>query len=166
MVAKVIASRDTLGMNRQVFFVSMGGFDTHDDQVINQPALYAQLSQALNSFNSQLNELGIADSVTTFTQSEFGRTLTSNGDGTDHGWGNHQIVMGGAVNGGDIYGTVPSFEIGSDDDYRSGRIIPTTSIEQYVSSMLNWYGLDNQQMDIVLPNMGSFDANTINLMSA
>lgn len=165
MVAKVIASREALGMNRQVFFVSMGGFDTHDDQVIRQPALYAQLSEALNSFNNQLTELGVNDKVTTFTQSEFGRTLTSNGDGTDHGWGNHQIVMGNAVRGGDIYGTVPDFAIGSDDDYRSGRIIPTTSIEQYASSMLNWFGLDSDQMAKVLPNLTNFDANQISLMN-
>jgi len=165
MVAKVIASRETLGMQRQVFFVSMGGFDTHDDQLTRQPALYVQLSEALNSFNNQLTELGVNDKVTTFTQSEFGRTLTSNGDGTDHGWGNHQIVMGNAVRGGDIYGTMPDFAIGSDDDYRSGRIIPTTSIEQYASSMLNWFGLDSNQLASVLPNLNNFDANQINLMN-
>ncbi|MBT8140783.1 MAG: DUF1501 domain-containing protein [Gammaproteobacteria bacterium] len=165
MVANMIAARDTLGMSRQVFFVEMGGFDTHDDHNQDQPNLFGTLADSLKAFYYALTEVGAASDVTTFTASEFGRTLTSNGDGTDHGWGNHQLVIGDAVRGGDIYGTMPSLEIGGvDDSGKRGRIIPTTSVEQYVHSMLNWYGLDNNQIQTVLPNHGAFDMHKINLM--
>ncbi len=165
MVANMIAAREGLGMNRQVFFVGMGGFDTHDTQNVDQAALFGMLTNTLKAFNDAMIEVGAHNEVTTFTASEFGRTLTSNGDGTDHGWGNHQLVMGGAVKGGDIYGTMPSLEIGGvDDSGDRGRIIPTTSIEQYVQSMLQWYGLDAGQISAVLPNASAFDMNAINLM--
>ena len=164
-VANMIAARDALGMSRQIFFVEMGGFDTHDDQNQDQPNLFNMLSNSLKSFYDALTEIGANSEVTTFTASEFGRTLTSNGDGTDHAWGNHQLVIGDAVRGGDIYGTMPSLVVGGADDYKSrGRIIPTTSVEQYVQSMLNWYGLNPTQIQTVLPNYSAFDMNKINLM--
>lgn len=164
-IANMIATRDTFGMHRQVFFVDMGGFDTHDDQNQNQPNLFNTLSSALRAFYDALTEIGAASAVTTFTASEFGRTLTSNGDGTDHGWGSHNLVIGGAVRGGDIYGTMPSLALDGPDDYRNnGRIIPTTSVEQYVHSMLPWYGLDATQIATVLPNLGAFNANAVNFM--
>lgn len=164
-VANMIAARDSLGMHRQVFFVEMGGFDTHDDHNADQPDLFAMLSNSLKAFYDALVEVGASSDVTTFTSSEFGRTLTSNGDGTDHGWGNHQLVMGDAVRGGDIYGSMPSLAIGGVDDYGDrGRIIPTTSVEQYVHSLLQWYSLDANQIATVLPNLGAFDANAVNLM--
>lgn len=166
MVANMIAARESLGMHRQVFFVEMNGFDTHDDHVADQANLFTTLSNSLKAFYDALVEIGASSEVTTFTSSEFGRTLSSNGDGTDHGWGNHQLIMGDAVRGGDIYGTMPSLEIGGVDDYSNnrGRIIPSTSIEQYANSMLQWYGLDATQRKTVLPNHAAFDMNKINLM--
>lgn len=165
MVANMIAARDALGMQRQVFFVEMGGFDTHDDHNQDQPNLFSMLSNSLSAFYDALVEVGANSDVTTFTASEFGRTLTSNGDGTDHGWGNHQIVMGDSVRGSNIYGTMPSLEIGGVDDHGNrGRIIPSTSVEQYANSMLQWYGLDAGQIQTVLPNHAVFDMNKINLM--
>ena len=167
MVAKLIAVREQLGMQRQVFYVAMGGFDTHDDQNTRQPALLTQISQALQYFNDVTTELGVVDQVTTFTSSEFGRTLTSNGDGTDHAWGNHQMVMGGAVNGGEIYGTMPSLEIGGPDDVRDdGRIIPTMSIEQYANPLLKWFGLSDSQIQTVIPNLSAFDANAVDFFGS
>ncbi len=165
MVARMIAIREQLGMTRQVFYVAMGGFDTHDDQNSRQPALLQQISQAMKYFYDVTVELGVADAVTSFTSSEFGRTLTSNGDGTDHAWGNHQLVMGGSVLGGDIYGTMPSLEIGGVDDYRSdGRIIPTTSVEQYAKPILDWFNMEPSQISTIIPNLGAFNANAINFM--
>ncbi|WP_251358998.1 DUF1501 domain-containing protein [Kangiella sp. TOML190] len=165
MVGRMIAIREQLGMTRQVFYVAMGGFDTHDDQLQNQPALLQQISQALKYFYDLTVELGVENSVTSFTSSEFGRTLTSNGDGTDHAWGNHQLMMGGSVRGGDIYGTMPSLEIGGIDDYRDdGRIIPTSSVEQYAKPILDWYGMDANQLATILPNLSAFDANALDFM--
>jgi uncharacterized protein (DUF1501 family) len=164
-VANMIAARDALGMSRQIFFVEMGGFDTHDNQNRDQPLLFNTLSQSLKAFYDALVEVGASSEVTTFTASEFGRTLSSNGDGTDHAWGNHQLVIGDAVRGGDIYGAMPSLAIGGVDDYKSrGRIIPTSSVEQYVQSMLSWYGLTPTQIQTVLPNHAAFDLSKINLM--
>lgn len=166
MIAKLIAIREQLGMHRQVFYVGLGGFDTHDNQNTRQPALMTQISQAMKYFHDLTVELNVADKVTSFTSSEFGRTLTSNGDGTDHAWGNHQFVMGGAVNGGEIYGTMPSLEIGGPDDYRKdGRIIPTTSVEQYANPILQWFGMSDNQIATVLPNLTAFDANALDFMA-
>ncbi len=164
-VANMIGSREALGMHRQVFFVEMGGFDTHDTQNRDQAELFNMLSTSLKAFYDALTEIGVAGDVTTFTASEFGRTLTSNGDGTDHGWGSNHLVIGDAVRGGDMYGAMPSLAIeGADDSGRRGRIIPTTSVEQYVHSMLQWYGLDSTQINTVLPNAGAFNINAVNLM--
>lgn len=165
MVAKMIAVRNQLGMQRQVFYVAMGGFDTHDDQLQHQPALLQQISQAMKYFYDLTIELGVENSVTSFTSSEFGRTLTSNGDGTDHAWGNHQFVMGGAVNGGDIYGTMPSLEIDGPDDYNDdGRIIPTTSVEQFAKPILDWFGMTESQIATVIPNLSAFNGDAIDFM--
>lgn len=164
-VAKIISVREPLGMQRQVFYVSLGGFDTHDDQNVRQPALYTQISQAMNYFNQVLGELNLQEQVTSFTSSEFGRTLTSNGDGTDHAWGNHQLVMGGALNGGDIFGTFPSLKLGGPDDVRNdGRIIPTSSIEQYANPILQWFGMTETQIATILPNLSSFNPNALGFM--
>jgi uncharacterized protein (DUF1501 family) len=161
MVAKLIAVRSDLAVSRQVFFVSAGGFDTHDDQVDDQPVLLGDLSASLKAFQDALVELGVADGVVTFTQSDFGRTLTSNGDGTDHGWGGHQLVIGGRVLGQRIYGTMPRLEIGGADDTSGGRIIPTTSVDQYVATLVRWFGLDETRIDAIAPNLRNFGTRSL-----
>ncbi len=164
MVARMIAARDTLGMNRQLFFVGIGDYDTHGDQLNRHPQLLRELSQSLSAFYSALQELGVENQVTTFTASDFGRTLTSNGDGTDHGWGGHQLVMGGAVNGREIYGTMPDLAIGSNDDIGEGRIIPTTAMDQYAATLARWYGLSSSEVGDIFVNLGNFDTDDLGFM--
>jgi uncharacterized protein (DUF1501 family) len=156
MVANLIAVRDALQVSRQVFFVSTGGFDTHDDQLDDHPALLGDVSASLQALQAALVELGVADKVIAFTQSDFGRTLTSNGDGTDHGWGGHQLVVGGSVLGQRIYGTMPRLEIGGADDTTGGRIIPTTAVDQYAATLARWFGVADAQIDAVAPNARNF----------
>jgi uncharacterized protein (DUF1501 family) len=156
--ARAIAARDALGVKRQVFLVAATGFDTHDDQNRVQPTLLGGLSAALGAFDAALTELGVADRVVTFTQSDFGRTLTSNGDGTDHGWGAHQLVMGGPVRGRAFHGAMPSLEIGGPDDIGGGRIVPTQSVDQYAATLARWFGLDEAAIDRVAPGLGAFPA--------
>jgi len=156
-VANLIAARDQTGMKRQTFFIGIGDYDTHGDQVNRHPALMAELNHALSSFYNATVELGVSDKVTTFTASDFGRTLTSNGDGTDHGWGSHHMVIGDAVNGGNIFGTLPELAIGSIDDIGEGRIIPTTAMDQYAATLANWYGLSASQIAETFPNLGNFN---------
>jgi uncharacterized protein (DUF1501 family) len=155
-VAQMIAVRDELQMDRQIFFVATGGFDTHDDQVQNQPGLLGGVSDAVKSFYDATVELGISDGVTTFTSSDFGRTLTSNGDGTDHGWGGISFVTGGAVAGRDMYGIYPDLALGSDDDVGGGRMIPTTSADQYAATLARWFGVEPVDIAAVAPNIGNF----------
>jgi uncharacterized protein (DUF1501 family) len=152
----MIAVRDELQMDRQIFFVATGGFDTHDDQVQNQPGLLGGVSDAVKSFYDATVELGISDGVTTFTSSDFGRTLTSNGDGTDHGWGGISFVTGGAVAGRDMYGIYPDLALGSDDDVGGGRMIPTTSADQYAATLARWFGVEPVDIAAVAPNIGNF----------
>lgn len=155
-VAKLIASRDQLQMQRQVFFVATGGFDSHDNQEQDQPGLLANVSESIAAFYNATVELGISDSVTTFTQSDFGRTLTSNGDGTDHAWGGNQLLVGGSIVGQDIYGTYPLLQIGGLDDVGGGRMIPTTSADQYAATLAKWFGIPDVDLDIVAPNIDNF----------
>lgn len=164
MVARLLAVRDQIGLPRQVFYVSLGGFDTHDNQNALQPDLFRQLAEALQAFWRATEALGMADQVTSFTASDFGRTLTSNGDGTDHGWGSHHLVMGGAVRGGDIYGQMPDLRIDGDDDTRGGRLIPTLSADQYVATLAHWFGLDDSELDTLLPNLGNFTQRDLGFM--
>jgi len=163
-VARLISVRDTFAMQRQVFFVGIGGFDSHDDQVMNQPALLGGVSEAMTAFYNATVELGIADSVTSFTQSDFGRTLTSNGDGTDHAWGGNQLIIGDAVFGRDIYGTFPSLELDGADDVGGGRLIPTTSADQYAATLANWFGIPDQDLDIVAPSIDNFALRDLGFM--
>lgn len=166
MVAKMISVQESLNQPRQVFFVSMGGFDTHDAQATVHPKLLTQLSNALFSFNSELEVLGVSDKVTSFTMSEFGRTLTSNGDGTDHGWGGHQIVMGGAVQGGSIYGQLPAnLSLNSEQDLGDGRIIPSIAVDQYAATLAKWFGLSTNEIAAIFPNLERFDNHDLNFMS-
>lgn len=163
-VAKLIGNKDALAMQRQIFFVGIGGFDSHDDQNQNQPGLLGGVSESMSAFYAATAELNMADSVTAFTQSDFGRTLTSNGDGTDHAWGGNQIVIGGAVNGQDVYGNYPVLEIGGIDDVGGGRMIPTTSADQFAATLANWFGIPDADLDIVAPNIDNFVQRDLGFM--
>ena len=163
MVARLIAASPALGLKRQVFFVQLGGWDTHAAQLSDadptsgtHAGLLAQISQAVNAFYNATIELGIANQVTLFTASDFGRTYRSNGDGSDHGWGNHQFMVGGAVKGGDIYGKMPTLTIGGPDDTGLGRWIPTTSVDEYAATLATWFGVSATDLPTVLPNIGRF----------
>lgn len=156
MVAKLIAARTNLSMQRQIFFCSVGGYDTHGDQLTGQGNLFTELSQALNAFYSATNELGVAQQVTTFTASDFGRTYPTNGSGSDHGWGSHQFVLGGAVQGGRLFGTFPTLAVNGPDDTGQGRWIPTTSVDEFSATLATWFGVSASQLSTVLPNIGRF----------
>ena len=169
-VAYLIAARDELQMQRQVFFVAAGGFDTHDDQEDLQPGLLGGVSDAIASFYAALAEIdngsggGMGDAVTTFTQSDFGRTLTSNGDGSDHAWGGNQLVVGGAVNGAQLYGNYPALQIGGPEDVGGGRFIPSTSADQYAATLAKWFGIDDLELDMVAPNLSNFAQRDLGFM--
>lgn len=161
-VARLIKNREALGMERQIFFVQMGGWDTHRIQQQLFPRLLRELDDALASFSTALDDLDVADSVTTFTASDFGRTLTANGDGTDHGWGGNAFVLGGAVAAGN-YGTVPNYstrnnpdDVSDSDDDFAGRLIPTTSVSQYGATLARWMGLDGTELDTAFPDLTNF----------
>ena len=160
-VAETISLRNALLVNRQVFFVALGGFDTHADQVQDLPSLHSELDGAVSAFYQSLVEMGVENDVTLFTASDFGRTLAINGDGTDHGWGNHHFVIGGAVNGGQIYGQIPPYDFGHDQDAGSGRLIPTTSVEEYAAVFGRWFGLNDSELRTALPNLDSFSASPL-----
>lgn len=169
MVARLIAARDLLGTKRQVFFVSMGGFDTHGGLAQTHGQLMQELSDALTGFYqvtgdaSVMGAGGVANQVTAFTASEFGRTLTSNGDGSDHGWGGHHLVVGGAVNGGRFYGEAPPVSVGDDPDnpldqwhVGQGRLLPRTSVDQYAGTLAKWFGVSDAELASILPNLRNF----------
>jgi uncharacterized protein (DUF1501 family) len=155
-VARIIGGKSALGVSRQIFFVQFGGFDTHDNQAPQHAKLLTQLGSALEYFDSVMTTAGMSDSVTTFTASDFGRTLTANSDGTDHGWGSHHVVVGGAVQGGDMYGTYPVIGSNQTNDMGAGRLIPTTSVEQYAGTLARWMGLSDGQIKTVFPNFANF----------
>ncbi len=155
-VAQLIAVRDTLQMQRQVFFVATGGFDSHDDQIQNQPDLLGGVSSAMAAFYDATVEIGVSSMVTSFTQSDFGRTLTSNGDGTDHAWGGNQLVIGDAVAGRELYGSYPLLQLDGPDDVGGGRIIPTTSADQYAATLSRWFGIPDADLATVAPNIDNF----------
>jgi uncharacterized protein (DUF1501 family) len=155
-IARIIGARDALGATRQTFFVTVGGWDHHDDVLENQAAMLPGVSAALQEFRSALVELDVFNEVTTFTTSDFGRTLTSNGKGSDHGWGGHQIVMGGAVNGGQMYGEYPVLAVDNPLDVGRGVYAPTTSVDEYFAELALWFGVGPEDLDQVLPNVGTF----------
>lgn len=157
-VARVIGARDALGATRQTFFVTVGGWDHHDDVIDNQARMLPMVSAGLASFRDALVELGVFDEVTTFTTSDFGRTLTSNGKGSDHGWGGHHIVMGGAVDGGNIVGDYPILSATSPLDVGRGVYAPTTSVDEYFAELALWFGVPVSELDQVLPNVRNFYA--------
>lgn len=155
-IARVIAGRHMIGQSRQTFFVNLGGWDHHDGVLDYQSTMLPIVSRALNEFRSALSELGEFDNVVTFTISDFGRTLTSNGKGSDHGWGGHHMVMGGPVRGGSFYGTYPELSESSPLDVGRGIYIPTTAVEQYFAELALWFGVAPGNLDEVLPAVRNF----------
>ena len=167
VIAKLIAARSTLGMRRQIFFCSVGGYDTHDYELASQANLLTELSQCMNAFYRATQELNVADRVTLFTASDFGRTFQSNGSGADHAWGSHALVMGDSVKGGDIYGSYPTLVINGPDDVGDGRWVPTTSVDEYSSTLAKWFGVSSQSdLTAVLPNIGRFTKPDLGFMNA
>lgn len=164
-VARTIEIRDTLGVRRQVFFVAIGGFDTHDTQANDLPGRHMQISDAIMAFRNAMIERNIWQDVTLFTASDFGRTTIDNGDGTDHGWGAHHFVVGGSVAGGNVYGDLPAPDLTSEFYTPSrGRLIPTLSVEQYAATLGRWFGLDDAELANALPNLSRFGASDLGFM--
>jgi uncharacterized protein (DUF1501 family) len=165
-VARIIEARSVLGASRQIFFVSLGGFDTHNDQLNRQSKLLADVSASLAAFHAATVQLGVDSQVTAFTLSDFARTLQpASGGGSDHAWGNHQLVVGGAVRGRQTYGTFPTLALGGPDDFSSeGRWIPTTSTDQYAATLARWFGVAPGDLASILPNLGRFPAGDLGFL--
>jgi uncharacterized protein (DUF1501 family) len=163
IVARMIAVSSQLGAKRQVFFVSIGGFDMHDLLVAQHGPLMGKVADAMKAFYDTTAALGVADKVTSFTASDFGRTLQSNDDGSDHGWGSHHFVVGGAVNGQKTYGIAPAIGNNTNDDVGQGRLLPTLSVDQYAATLANWFGVSAGDMPTVLPNIGNYNRSAWNL---
>ena len=156
MAAKIIAYRSTLGMTRQIFFIDYGGWDHHDELVNNQQAMYTEVDNALHQFPSAMTQLGTSDCVSTFTISEFARTLTSNGNGTDHAWGANVLTLGGPVIGKKILGQYPNLTLNGSLDVGGGVFIPTTSADQYFAELALWFGVPASSLLDLYPNLGNF----------
>ncbi len=165
-IARILSVRSALGMKRQIFFASLNGFDTHTDELATQQTLLTEVSQALGAFYAATVELGIADAVTTFTLSDFGRTFEpASGGGTDHAWGSHHFIVGGAVKGGDFYGTYPTLALaGPDDASFEGRWIPTTAVDEYGATLAQWFGVSGAGLSSVFPNLGRFASGGLGFM--
>lgn len=165
-VARIIKVRSTLGLSRQIFFCNIDGFDTHGGQLSIQDNLLSQLSKAVGAFYQATQELGVDQNVTTFTASEFGRTLTPNGSGgTDHAWGNHHFVIGSAVKGGQFFGQFPSLALGSNYDATGrGCLIPTTSVDQYGGNLAQWFGVGAGNLNSIFPNIGNFSTTNLGIL--
>jgi uncharacterized protein (DUF1501 family) len=165
IVARLLAVKDEFEVNRQIFYITTGGFDTHDTQNQDQPDLLQDLGDCMQAFQTAMAEIGLENQVTSFTQSDFGRTLSSNGDGTDHGWGAHQLVAGGAVMGRQIYGTMPVLEIDGPDDVAGGRIIPTQSADQYAATLATWFGVPESALNEIAPSLPAFNLRNLGFMT-
>lgn len=165
-VAQTINVKNSLNVGRQVFFVSLGGFDTHSNQVTALANRHTQYAAAIAAFYESLVEMGAENDVTLFTASEFGRSLVENGDGTDHGWGGHHFVVGGGVTGNKIYGNIPPYAQGHDYDAGNGRTIPQVSVEQYAATLGKWFGLNNSELLSALPALANFTEKDLGFMSA
>lgn len=164
--ARLIAARQALGVKRQAFFCSLGGFDTHgEDQLRDQGENLAEVSAAMAAFYNATVELGVANQVTAFTESDFGRDLPANGNrGSDHGWGSHHLIVGGAVNGAKLYGKFPTLVVGGPDDSGGGRWIPTTAVDEYAATFARWFGVTNNELPALFPNIGRF-ANNLSFLA-
>jgi uncharacterized protein (DUF1501 family) len=165
MVARLIGSRAALAQRRQVFFVQTGGWDFHDNLVADQNSRLGELAAAMAAFQTALGELGVEQQVTTFTASDFGRALQHNGRGSDHGWGAHHFVMGGAVRGNRLYGSFPTVSLGGPEDAGQGRLIPTTSVDEYAATLGRWFGVPTSNLGIVVPNLGRFARPDLGFMA-
>jgi uncharacterized protein (DUF1501 family) len=163
MVARTIKARSGLGAKRQVFFVSLGGFDLHDFLPQKHPLLLQQVNDAMTQFYAATVELGVQNQVTTFTASDFGRTAISNGDGSDHGWGSHHFVMGGAVKGRTLYGTPPVLANNGPDDVGQGRLLPSTSVDQLAATLATWFGVSATDLPLVVPSIGNYSQKNLGL---
>ena len=161
-VARMISTASATSTKRQVFFVSIGGFDTHDGLAAIHPGLLATVATAMAAFYQSTVELGVASQVTTFTASDFGRTLTAD-DGSDHGWGSMHFMLGGAVNGGRYYGTPPVVANGGPDDVGQGRLLPSTGVDQYAATLGKWFGISDTDLLTVLPNLANYNVGQRNL---
>ncbi len=166
VVAKLISERNRVGVKRQVFMVAMGGFDHHGGLKGGHEAKLKQLDAALEKFYNSTVELGVRESVTTFTASDFGRTLNTNGDGSEHGWGGHHFVIGGAVNGGKFFGTAPHMSVNTDDQVGRGRLLPSTSVDEYAATLARWFGVDETALDSVAPNLNRFATRDLGFMKS
>ena len=163
-ITRLIQIGKNRGLKRQIFFVTQGGYDTHGNQTSTHSKNLRALSLALDSFDKALSDIGAHNEVTTFNISDFGRSVGNNGDGSDHAWGGHYFVMGGAVKGG-LYGKMPSLELGGEDDYsKKGRLIPTISHTQYYSTLLKWFGIDSSLIEQVLPEVKNFELKDLGFM--
>lgn len=163
MVARMISAGPALGAKRQVFFVSLGGFDNHDEMLTVHPTLLTNVANALAAFQKATAELGLADKVTTFTASDFGRTMSGNNDGSDHGWGSMHFVLGGAVKGQRFYGTAPVVANNGPDDVGQGRLLPTTSVDQLAATLGKWMGVSDSDLLAMLPSLSNYNASARNL---
>lgn len=167
MIARMVGARSVLGLKRQVFFCAIGGFDTHDNQLEAQPGLLREVSAGVGAFQQAMGELGVTDKVTLFSASDFGRSALTNGRGSDHGWGNHHFVVGGAVRGGRIYGRMPEIRLdGPDDAGGTGRWIPGIAVDQYAATMARWFGVPDADLEEVVPNLGRFVSRDLGFMDS
>jgi uncharacterized protein (DUF1501 family) len=165
-VAQLIEARTQLSQQRQVFFVATGGFDTHGGQLPAQVQLLQEINDALSAFYAATVEMQVQNGVTAFTASDFGRTFLSNGDGSDHGWGSHHLIVGGAVQGGRLFGRVPTLAIDGPDDTGDGRWIPSTSVDEYCATLAKWFGVSATDMPTVFPNLSRFSHPDLGFMGA
>lgn len=166
MVAQMIGAGQTIGMKRQVFMVSMGGFDTHANQMRDQPVLMARVAQSIDYFMNAMRTMGLLDNVTLFTASDFGRTLNSNGDGSDHGWGSHHFIVGGGARGGTIHGSFPETALKTSTDVGSGRLLPQVAVTELAAHLGGWMGLSRAEQEQVLPNLPAFGTRLPAMMNA